>query len=82
MQKVQAPNKNEVNGLGTENSAVISHILISSRQKPQPGRQVFKTSWTPFKDAAGTFFQCWGTHPWNPLTQHYSGRKLPLCSCE
>lgn len=64
-----------------ENSAVISHILISSRQEPQPGCQVFKPSWTPFKDAEGTFFQCGGTHLWNPLTQHCSGRKLPLCSC-
>lgn len=64
-----------------ENSAVISHILISSRQEPQPGHQVCKPSWTPFKNAAGTFFQCGGTHPWNPLTQHYSGRKLSLCSC-
>lgn len=45
-----------------ENSALISHILISSRQEPRPRCQVFNPSCTPFKAAAGTFFQCVGNH--------------------
>lgn len=61
-----------------ENSAVISRILIRSRQEPQPGCQVFNPSWTPFKAAVGTFFQCGEIISWNPLTQHYlAGR----CHC-